>query len=426
MTESNVLEYFPPWYQRGDPDQFVYALMYGFTALATIWLLEYICELILFSTAEGILLSDVAAHIALKNSNWLDIARWVWSMDKNSKLCRRAFMALIFRCVLVGIDLGILMQAVPREINVYESMVGGTELSFSPTAARDYTVESKIRFPLCKTDLVRYKGFNSRALGIICLVQKSGKPFNFENNSAVATFHFESREGMLEIRSTRLHNQHAIRHFMRLYGGQTGDDADLLLALNRDILELAPQAALITAKRAPFTDWGCKPRRLSNITAILNCSAAPREDVTFQLHKTVVLELYGRVGTVKVGSKANVYSDVRRNPGKPFETNGLGLLLGTVTRPRLCIFPAIILLFFIGAIALTMRVFIGPQDFAWKLWLFFSLSAGMSNTNTPLSLRSSQIDVIGGTIQRGKIVRRSFHGAVKDRAATSFALGCIV
>ncbi len=74
MTESNVLEYFSPWYQRGDPDHFVYAVLYGFIALATIWLLEYICELILFSTAKGILLSDAAAHIALNNSNWLDIA----------------------------------------------------------------------------------------------------------------------------------------------------------------------------------------------------------------------------------------------------------------------------------------------------------------------------------------------------------------
>ncbi len=103
MTEPYLLESFPPWYQHEDPDEFVYALMYVVVALATIWLLEYICELILFSTAKGILLSDGAAHIALNNSNWLDIVRWVWSMDKNSRLCRRALMALVFRLVLVGL-----------------------------------------------------------------------------------------------------------------------------------------------------------------------------------------------------------------------------------------------------------------------------------------------------------------------------------
>ena len=74
ITESNVLEYIPPWYQRGDPDHFVYVVLHGFIALATIWLLEYICKLILYSTAKGIL-SDAAAHIALNNLNWLGIAR---------------------------------------------------------------------------------------------------------------------------------------------------------------------------------------------------------------------------------------------------------------------------------------------------------------------------------------------------------------
>ncbi len=75
MTAPNVLEDSPPWYQHGDPGVFGYALMYIVVALATIWLLEYIRELILFSTEKGTLLSDAAAHIALNNSNWLDIVR---------------------------------------------------------------------------------------------------------------------------------------------------------------------------------------------------------------------------------------------------------------------------------------------------------------------------------------------------------------
>ncbi len=409
MTESGVLEYFPPWYQHGDPDEFGYAVLYGFVALATIWLLEYVCELILFSTADGILLSDAAAHIALNNSNWVDIAQWVWNMDKHSRLCRRAFMALVFRCLLVGIDLGILMQAVPRDIYVYENMVGGTELSFSPSAVRDYTAESKVHFPLCKADLVRYKGFKPTAQGMICLVQVAGKPFNFENNSAVATFHFKSTNGMLEIRSTRLHNQHAIRHIMRLTGGQTGDDADLLLVSDRDILELAPQAALITAELPPVNGWDCKPQRISNVTAVLNCTAAPREDLTFKFHRPVILELYGRVGTVKVNPKGTIYSDLGGKPEDPLETNGLGPRLGIITRPRLCIFPAIILLLSIGVLALAMRALIGSQDFVWKLWLFLSLNAGMTSTNTPLSTNCAEIDVENWIMWRGEIVRRTFN-----------------
>ena len=191
-------------------------------------------------------------------------------------------------------------------------MVVGTELSFSPNAVRDYTPESKIRLTLCKADSIRYKEFKPRALGIIRLVQVSGKPFKFENNSAVATFYFKSTNGMLEIRSTRLHHQQAIRHLMRITGGQIGHDADLLIASDGDVLELVPRSALITAELPPINGWGCKPRRLSYLTAVLNCTAALREDLTFQFHKSVILKLYGCVGTVKVDPKAKVYSNLKR------------------------------------------------------------------------------------------------------------------
>ena len=402
MTESNLLEYFPPWYQHGDPDDFVTAVMYGVVALATIWLLEYICELILFSTAKGILLSDAAAHIALNNSNWLDIARWVWCMDRNTRLCRRAFMALVFRFVLVGIDLGILMQAVPQEINVYENMVGGTELSFSPNATFVPVPGSKVLLPLCKADLIWYKSFEATASRTICVVQVTNKSFNSEDNSSAATFYFKSSNGMLEIRSTRLHNLYAIRHFMRLDGGQNNDVPYILIASGRDMVELAPRAAQFSAEIQLTKGWGCVSRRTSNVTAVLNCSTTPPGDLTFKFHSLVILQLYARVGTAKINPKGTVYFDLGKKPGKTLETNGLGPRLGTITRPRLCIFPALILLISIGGVALVLRVFTGPQDFAWKLWIFLSLSAGMSNKNIPLSTMCTEIDVMNGVIWRGE------------------------
>ncbi len=411
MDKPILLEFFPAWYQRGDPDDLVFAVLYGFVALATIWLLEYICELILFSTAKGILLSDAAAHIALNNSNWLDIARWVWTMDKNSRLCRRAFMALIFRCILVAIDLGILVQAVPHEINVHENEVGGTELSFSPNAVHVQAADPRVIIPLCKADFVRYKGFNPTASKTICLVQLPNKSFNSEDNSSVATFHFNSSHGKIHIQSTRSHNQYAIRHFLRLIGGAKGDGSDLFTGSARDMLEQAVQAAQIAAGIPLMKSWSCVPRRTNNLTAVLNCTTAPQGDLTFKFYGSVIVELYRRVGTVKIDAKGTVYTDVGGELRKKLNNEGRGPRLGTITRPRLCIFPALILLFCIGVIALVIRVFTGSQDFAWKLWLFLSLSAGMSKKNTPFNTECTEIDVMDEVMWRDEVDGQTFDGS---------------
>ncbi len=103
----------------------------------------------------------------------------------------------------------------------------------------------------------------------------------------------------------------------------------------------------------------------------------------------MVLELYGRVGTVKMDAKGTVYTDVG---GNPLETNGLGPWLGTVASPRLCIFPALILLLCIAVIAFALRVITGSHDFAWKVWLFLSLSASISNKSTLLNTKCAEID----------------------------------
>ncbi len=310
-------------------------------------------------------------------------------------------MALIFRCILVAIDLGILVQAVPHEINVYENIVGGTELSFSANATFVPVPRSKIHLPLCKADLIWYNGFEATASRTICVVQVTNKLFIFEDNSSAAIFYFKSSNGMQEIRSTRLHNQYAIRHFIRLDGGRNDYVPNTLIASCRDMLELAPRAGQFSAELALTKGWGCVPRRTSNVTAVLNCSAAPPGDLTLKFLGLVILELYARVGTTKINPKRTFYFDLGKKPRQTLETNGLGPRLGTITRPRLCIFPALILLVSISGVSLVLRVFTGPHDFAWKLWLFLSLSAGMSNKNTTLSTMRTEIDVMNGVMWRG-------------------------
>ncbi len=302
--------------------------------------------------------------------------------------------------------------------------VGGTELSFSPNAVRVHTPELRTALVSCKTDLVQYKGFNPTASRTICLLNVPSRPSHSDENSTVATFSLVFVNEMLRIESNRLDNRYLIRHSMRLVGGQTGDGPDLLIASKRDTAELAPKAALIAWEIPLVEGWNCVPRRGSNVSAIMNCTTAPPGPLASRVHRSVILGLFNRVGTMKIDPKGTVYSVPGREsttdasgeiqPAKPLETNGLGPRLGTITRLRLCIFPALILLICIGVVALVVRFFTDSQDFVWKMWLFLSLSAGTGNTSTPLSKKCTEIDVMYGVMWRSDLVRRTFDGQELD------------
>ena len=400
MSELPVLAYSPPWYLRGDPDTLLFALMYGVVALATIWLLEHICGLVLFSTAQGILLSDAAAHIALNNSNWVDVARWLYRTRRKSRLCRRALLALILRCLLVAIDIGILLQAVPGDIVVYENTVGGTELSFAPNSKRVPDVSLNSAVTSCKPDIIRYEGFSATATRTICII---GVPNNVPNtNTSITTFFFLSSDSRLRIRSTRMYYRYLFQHSTRLIGGQNGSDEDVVITANRDVIELAPQAALVTSEMKLMTGWNCTPKRTSNVSAIVNCTNSPTYDIAFNLHRLVILKLFDRVGTVKINPNGTSYrvqgrklgrnkTTGRSIPPKPLETQGKGPRLGIIRRPRLCIYPATILLLVIAFFAILVRLLLGSHDFAWKLWLFLCYTAGMGDNNTPFETRCQEI-----------------------------------
>lgn len=72
------LRYEPHWYHWGDSDSVYLAVAYGSLALGTIFLVEYISSALLFSKANGILISDAASLITFSNSSWLEIFRWVF------------------------------------------------------------------------------------------------------------------------------------------------------------------------------------------------------------------------------------------------------------------------------------------------------------------------------------------------------------
>ncbi len=77
-------------------------------------------------------------------------------------------------------------------------------------------------------------------------------------------------------------------------------------------------------------------------------------------------------------------------------------------------FSALILLLRVGIVSVIVWFFMGSQDFAWKLWLFLSHSASMSNRSTPFSTKCTEIDVTNGVMWKGDLVQRTFDGQDLD------------
>lgn len=123
------LQYAPSWYHLSDPDYVFGAFFYGSLLLATISLVEYIFTGVLFSKANGVIISDAAAHVAFNNSSWFEVFCWIFmkrpprSTCSERRVCKRAALALFLRIGVLVFDLVILGLSLPHEIEVYDEEV---------------------------------------------------------------------------------------------------------------------------------------------------------------------------------------------------------------------------------------------------------------------------------------------------------------
>jgi len=169
-----TLKYEPSWYHIGDTDDAWIALAYGVLVLGTIYLIEYICASILLSGADGMSLSEAAANITFRNSNWIQIAGWMRSLFlQRKRKCKRAIVALFVRFFVLAIDIAILYLAVPRGIEVFWSDVDSTQMSFRalpelPPNGPDVKYGHGIPRP-CRPDPFEYSGFKPFSRREICL-----------------------------------------------------------------------------------------------------------------------------------------------------------------------------------------------------------------------------------------------------------------
>lgn len=175
-TDDASLHYSPEWYEVGDADDIHVAVLYGLIAIGTIWRVEDLVEMWLFTYKNRVSLSDVSAIIAFRASSWWEVLKWISTPCQDIRISRKALFGIALRLLVYGAEIVILFESIPRTMYVYKSNVpGGTEILFrSSSIWVSQPVAESEAFPTfvgkwCGTDKIDCLGFTPTAVKLICI-----------------------------------------------------------------------------------------------------------------------------------------------------------------------------------------------------------------------------------------------------------------
>jgi len=366
---ERTLNYEPRWYHIGDADETGTALAYGILALGTIFLIEYIFSSLLFSGVDGISLSDAAANITFRNSSWIEIVQWISRLvsQPERQVCKRAIIAIILRFIVFAIDIGILYLSVPRSIDVLESDVGSSRITFPRiTASENRTVGLP-----CKPDPIKYSGFKPNMNREIChsitsISNPVGNIFRSAlNQSNAQDFDFYG----FYIPRTLLVGID-VRSEVMFYYTHTMRSSESLYYLWPTLGTLT--AAIDAIVLSPLFP-GCLSRIFTNaVDGSLGAILCPRRNDP-QLFSSPLHLLFNSMGATPIFNRT--FSDLNGNSVDP--------VIGVIDRPRLCILPALILFLSLFAVALMIRFKKGKLDLSFKQWILVIRQTGNMEEDNP-------------------------------------------
>ncbi len=374
---SQYLEYYPKWYHLGDPDNPIFAVLYGAVALSTIWMLEYISSRVLYSRAKGILLSDAAAQVTYNSSSLPEFIKWLIKERRpKGKLCRRALFGLFLRYLVLCVDIGILFMSLPRGINVFEYEVGTTQLSYNGQGVNDQ-LDSVIP---CKIDNIEYRGFTPGVSRQICVSGRGVTPDIFSSlygKDMYIFFQFSDDSGM-KVASTLTHSQFTLTHSLRHVSDKDEVTRTSFAAPRKELLPV-PDKLFQEAATAFLLNKNYRER-------------CRRFDVKNRTFEAVVFSCR------KIPSMPNIKIDINlvsfmMSVGTEKRYSNSIRPIGKLNRPRLCILPALILLAGLSAIAGMLILMRGTQDLAFKQWAHACRTAKKENVDNPLFSEELELEL---------------------------------
>lgn len=382
---NETLAYRAPWYYRGDPDDLFIGLLYGIVAIATIFCVECISEKVLFFKSEGIVSSDIAARISYSNSTWFDVGRWLFQRS-NNPFCKRPILALIHRLFVVLVDILIIFLSLSRSIDVTERDTGITGLSFQTKRHTDITTP-------CLRDNIEYEGFMPKAVREVCLTTVWMSQFTVNNiyglsqslqrrEKNVVIIAIDEGSDRLYVGDVRSNTLHSIALFMRMSGN------------NRMTINFGPRNATVDEAVEILLRYNCTkiamPRLAKSIENELRKSSAVDCNVLYQGGADSILRPHELLFSHTATHKEAVPLIFKRQTSDYIPITG-EQIVGTINRPRLCIFPSLILLASLGFIALVLNLRNDTEDVIYKLWVFVSQKADKDIPCNPLRSESVEL-----------------------------------
>ena len=388
MSES--LEFHPKWYHFGDPDVPIFSVLYGAIALFTIYLLEYVSSRLLYSSAEGILLSDAAAQTTYSGASFIKLIEWFFNRPAaiQRRLCRRALVGIFLRYLILCADIGILYLSIPRKIDVLEHQVGTTQLSYSASVIKLHT-DLNQKSP-CEFDSIRYSGFTPKVIRQICVRGGSiSRVFSMNNFNLSGMYVFAQGPefgkrllvivGDTESMFTLTHSARFVQDYEETSKTNSETPQEIFMPIPENFVYQASDAFL---ELEVFSKM-CNERvthKNENYTFVgIRCVKNP--ELTESTIDDAVVRFLLSAGTKPVGS------DNRK-------------VVGSINRPRLCLIPSVVMVAGIISIAGLINLLRGTQPLAFKQWSYTCRTAKLENDLNPIFSEDAELQIMGdGSIQ---------------------------
>lgn len=376
------LQYRPKWYLIGDAEGFGMAITYGVVALATLYQIESLAEQFLSPRSQSITLQDISCIITFKGSSWIEVTRWMFRRPSQKSISWKALKGIILRFVIILMDVGIIMASISREVDVYESQAGYTEMSFAESAVSILRDGPGGAVGLtCLADNIQYKSFSPTAQRQICMESLSSypekDPIDFLRPYA-DMFIIRKRNESLGIISARALIFYSITHSI-LYVNDTEKQETRRTArykLPDDIV----QQALSALSRDPILKEDCdfKPVNESDGTASFLCR--PDKSMDLQLPNRIATYLFLNAGT-RIVPKTELFLIGEDTKFKKFQGD---IRVGFVNRPRLCIYPALIVFGILFACSSVSQLVWPECNLMASLYAWLSSAFDSSNAPNPI------------------------------------------
>lgn len=393
---NSPIYYLPKWYQIGDADDTVMAILYGLISVATIWRVEDLAELWLFRNDNRLSLSDLRALITFRSSSLIEMVGWFCTRPEGTRVSRKALTGTILRLLIYFVEVMILVGSIPRTISVYESQVSGTtELSFLQGSAlidQDSLTNISLLYRSCNTDKTPYIGFNPTALRQICrstatVPEKSLSGFdriskNLPNNTELYMINHRKDFATLDIIAFRSRVGFSYSHSLTFKNEprENRPYTTVQFSLPQDIIEQASNTILRTELKTACTKLNT---RLPD-TALFLCPFTSN----YTNIEILPYVLTDHIGTRKVNGSVKKLVGI----GDYSETN---LILGEVNRPRLCLFPALLLLAVLLILSILSRMKFSGTNPTLMMWKLLCEVSNSENNENPVYVHQNTLSSAG-------------------------------